>query len=196
MYVVLVCKSGGGYGPKNVQTLRRQIDSDIPIICLTDFDSDSPGLEDVEVRPLKHNWYGWWSKIEFFRDDLFYLDCLYFDLDVVVVDSVKDMTRPNFAMWVDPLGHGFNSSVMYKPRECPTKELYKEFCVNPTKYMQQYSIGNGMPWGDQAYIAKEATVLSSYKAPEVVSWKKDRHPEGAKVLVFHGQPKPYDAGYR
>lgn len=196
MHVVLVCKSGGDYGPRSVARLQKQID--LPIIVLTDFDEDC--FDGVEVRPLRHNWPGWWSKIEFFREDLHYLDCLYLDLDVVVVDSLEDMGRDGFAMWVDPFGHGFNSSVMYKPREAGTRHLYEDFKETPAKFMQEFSVGNGtkngLMWGDQGYITKYGrTSGRNYRAPEVCSFKKDGQEEDCKVLVFHGQPKPYEAGY-
>lgn len=192
MHVILVCRSGGDYGPRSVARLQKQID--LPIIVLTDFDADN--FEGVEVRKLRHNWPGWWSKIEFFREDLHYLDCLYLDLDVVVLDSLKDMKRDGFAMWVDPLGHGFNSSVMFKPKEADTGYLYNEFKASPRKFMREFAIGAGMPWGDQAYIQKYGrTSGKNYTAPEVCSFKADGEQEGCKVLVFHGLPKPYDAGY-
>lgn len=194
MHVVLVCRSGGDYAPRSVEKLREQI-RDLPIIVLTDFEKDN-FHPDIEVRKLNYNWPGWWSKLEFFRHDLFYLDCLYLDLDTVVCDDLAPLKRDGFAMWVDPFGHGFNSSVMFKPRECETLELYQQFEKSPFKYMQEFAVGKGMPWGDQAYIQKhQKTRGKNYTAPEVVSWKKDGHPDDARVLVFHGEPKPYEAGY-
>lgn len=148
----------------------------------------------MEVRPLKHNWYGWWSKIEFFRDDLFYLDCLFLDLSSVIGGDINKLKRDGFAMWSDPNTGGAASGVMYKPRECETKHIYKDFVSYPNKYMQKYAVGNGMPWGDQAYIAEKKDPDFLFRPPEVVSWKLHGDVEGAIVTCFHGRPKPYEVG--
>ena len=198
MHVVLVCKSGGDYGPSSVARLRKQIPADLPIICLTDFPANSPGFEGVDVRPFKNNWPGWWSKVELFGDDLFWLDCLYLDLDVCVIGDLTTLKRDSFAMWVDPYGHGFNSSVMWLPRGEELKHLHRDFVKEPHKWMQQFCVGNGMPWGDQAYIQHQQKCRASFKNPEVVSWKaecQEAVPSDSVVLVFHGDPKPYDVGF-
>jgi len=42
-----------------------------------------------ERIPLRHNWPGWWSKIELFRSNLFEDRVLYLDLDLLILDDLK-----------------------------------------------------------------------------------------------------------
>lgn len=76
------------YTPEWVGKLRNMVRQNLPVehrfVCLTN--SRVP----CEKIPLKHNWPGWWSKIELFRPGLFENDrVLYLDLDTVIF---KDLT--------------------------------------------------------------------------------------------------------
>ena len=60
MIPVTVLRSGGEYGPRHVQWLARQIPG---LVCLSD-----RKVEGVETIPLRHDWPGWWAKMEMFSD--------------------------------------------------------------------------------------------------------------------------------
>ena len=57
-------------------------------VCLTNVPDEFD--ETMEVIPLKHNWKGWWSKLELFRPGVFEDGdrVFYLDLDSVIVQSL------------------------------------------------------------------------------------------------------------
>jgi hypothetical protein len=87
--VVTVLRSGGEFKPEHVQAMQRQVMRWAPpgtmFKCLSDI--DIPG---VECLPLRHDWPGWWSKLELFRPDL-EDDFLFTDLDNVIVGPMDDL---------------------------------------------------------------------------------------------------------
>ncbi|KKL89028.1 hypothetical protein LCGC14_1918760, partial [marine sediment metagenome] len=51
-------------------------------------------IKGVTVIKLKHNWPGWWSKIELFRPDLSSDNTtIYFDLDVLILKDISEFSR-------------------------------------------------------------------------------------------------------
>jgi len=66
MKYVTVYRTGGDFNLEYVLEIFNGISifaDDAEFVCLTDDDpEDIPG-----AKPLKHNWPGWWSKMEMYR---------------------------------------------------------------------------------------------------------------------------------
>jgi len=90
--VVCVLKSGGDYTTKYVRVLRdamsRHLDVEYNFVCYTDF--DHPINQVCETRPLLHEYPGWWSKIEVFRETG---RVIYFDLDTYILGPLGSLAR-------------------------------------------------------------------------------------------------------
>jgi len=74
-----------------VRKFRRMVGEALPhaeFRCLTNV-----GIEGVETIPLKHEYPGWWSKVELFRPDLPVEGrLLYLDLDTLIVGDLTELT--------------------------------------------------------------------------------------------------------
>lgn len=207
--IALVLKTGGWknagavteYGPQHVQWLARQIRShlrgiDHQVVCLSDV--DVPGVTTI---PLRHNFPGWWSKMELFAHDLG--RCLYLDLDTVIVGSLKDLaTAP-----VHEDEFFILSSMFKKANTCNSgvmiwngnhRDLYEAFIRDAEGNMKKYTTSRR--WGDQGFLQDhlgEWDWIQSAFPGQIVSAKVDLEfkkdpPRGTRVVCFHGQPKPWD----
>lgn len=177
--VACVCV-GPAYSDDYVLILRDMVQRYLNIphrfVCLSDREIPS-----VECMPVEHR--GWWTKIELFRPGRFEGRVLYLDLDVAVVGPLDDLVaRPGIIRdWHLPT---FNSSVM---------------CWDAGTLDHVYSL-----WvpdvalrlhGDQDWITEMAADWSTFPAAWCVSYRshaRDRVPTDARVVCFHGRPKPHE----
>ena len=68
------------------QSVDKHIDRPYKFYCLTnDLNSEIPAIK----IPLKHDWPGWWAKMELHRPDLPKGRTLYLDLDSYVINNLK-----------------------------------------------------------------------------------------------------------
>ena len=195
--VACVLRSGGIYTPEWPQRLQRQVEANLSqdhnFVCLSDME-----VEGVETIGLRHDWPGWWSKIELFEPGLFGGPVLYLDLDCVVVGRLDDLfDYDGFTMCSDFLRPQYkNSSVMAWHK--PMHRLYDAFRPNPAGWMQKYDRQRPQGRiGDQAFIEDHAGDIDVFLAGKVVSYKKDckaSKPKHASVVAFHGRPKPDAVG--
>ena len=173
--IACVLKEGGIYTQKHVSRLRQQIIGKISqpyeFYCL----NDSP-------------FPGWWAKISLFEQSRFTGRVLYLDLDVDIVgnlDEIADFPWP-FGIINDWNGQSINSSVMVWDAGY-ADSIFTKFKESD---MDKYE------GGDQHYIANN--FISTVKFPKewCLSYKTHirgkRIPETAKVIVYHGLPKPWD----
>lgn len=207
MKILTVLRAGGDFTPAHVQALQRQARVHAPwadFQCL----SDTP-IERVEVIPLVHKWPGWWSKMEMFRPDI-KGPFLYMDLDTVLAGSLDDILRvDNLTMLRDFYRDGkrrpagLQSSLMYVP-EAVRPAAWNLFSARPQEIMAAHARG-----GDQAFLEKhwglDTRVWQECLPQQVVSFKVHCAvnrlgggtvfrgiPDGARVVCFHGQPRPFD----
>ena len=153
-------------------------------------------LSDVEVPceriPLEHDWPGWWAKIELFK---LKGPVLCFDLDTTIVGDLSDIASSVPVMTFIALRDfyredGLGSGMMGWSGD--VSSLYRAFCSKPGFCMERY---RGL--GDQGFLEDRihAAKWQDLVPGQVVSYKvhcKESVPKGARVVCFHGKPKPHE----
>lgn len=191
-----VLRSGGEYTPEHLYQMVDKFHKHNPgvhVQCLTDMEIDHPAITPL---PLKHNWPGWWSKIELFRPGLFDGPTIYMDIDTATLGSIE-FDYDEFTMLpaaYRPRG-GINSSIMAW-REPPT-HIYEKFARNPDRWMATYR--TTQRWGDQGFIRDSLGQKPLTFGEQFRSYKahcRRRVPAGTSVVYFHGRPKPWQVELR
>lgn len=206
--VACVLRSGGQYEPWHVWALQDGVRSHLPLphrfVCLTDM--DVPG---VETTPLRHDWPGWWSKMELWAPGNFTGRVLFLDLDTAITGDLSDIASYSgrFAMLQDlgirPLsdrpGRKLGASGVMAWTVTPqlTRDLYEAFSRTAESAMEGRQVA-----GDQHYIAgavnEQWDDLRSLYPGQIVSWKLHVRanefsvPADARIICWHGTPKPWD----
>ena len=205
--VACVLRSGGEYRPEHVVALYRGVQKHwridrlgyLRMVCLTDMDFLQFGVENVK---LVGGWPGWWSKMELFRPDLTG-NLLYLDLDTVVVGDLTDLAnvgrltvlrdfyhsdKPERQPWV-------GSGLMYLPESC-RKVVWARWLLDPQGHMARHKAGGDQKFL-QAAIGAEAARWQDVLPNQVASYKVHVKanggtvPPGARVVCFHGPPRPW-----
>lgn len=192
-------RSGGGYGPSDVEKLKNQVARHLSLphrfVCLSDVEVP------CERIAMQHDWQGWWSKIELFRPGVIDGPTVYLDLDNVVLGDIsnifdcghefammQNLNRPTYA----------SSAVMFFYHKAPV-EIYERFVVMPQHWVKYHEIHRDGPYlGDQAFIwsslDRNVPFLGT-KEYGIRSYRKDvllkgKPPEGTKIVCFGGIYKP------
>ena len=197
MRILTVLRSGGDFRIEHVERLRDQCAEyapDTPFWCLTDDDRWTGNW----IR-LEHDWPGWWAKMEMFRQPG---PCLYMDLDTTITGSLEPLLA---------IAQGCDSLMVLRDFNHPQRDvqsslmawsgdqsaLYQAFAAAPARHMAE----NKTPrwWGDQAFIERNSKpeFWQDILPGAAVSWKKHCKagiPDTARVVIFHGKPRPWEAG--
>ena len=201
--VAMVLKSGGIYDFNYVNNLNRAILRNttlkIKIVCLTD---NSAGFDsNIKSIPLVDNFPKWWSKIELFRPDLFPDQKVFFmDLDTVIIGNVDSILSFNYDFCalsdfykIVTLGSG----LMAWHSSEKTNKIYNDFIKNSITISKNYLEG------DQQWIEEKKPLRTKYFQDlfpnQIISFKKHcllqngsiNIPSQAKIICFHGLPKPH-----
>ena len=188
---------GDKYDDYCVQRLQRETWRYLTIphrfVCVTERD-----IEGVECLTPEVDWPGWWGKLDLFRRGT--EQNLYLDLDVVITGNLDELVMRHaqctLAMpwnWAQSGHGGCQSSVMLWRG---TKAGIISEAFNPAIAYWPPVNKPGVLWGDQEYITQHRDggfPVTEIQSGEIVSYKyhcRDGLPEGAKVVVFHGEPKP------
>jgi len=190
---------GDKYPDYCVQRLQRAVAENLSVPhqfkCVTDRD-----IEGVECIPPINDLPGWWGKVNLFSWDVCDDQNIYLDLDVVItgsIDYLADYVRPTISMpwnWAASGHGGCQSSVMAWSKNYQTKQVYDLF--DPAIAHWPPVNKPGVLWGDQEWIThlRDTDKLIVREIPEgIKSYKyhcRAGLPEGTKVVVFHGDPKP------
>ncbi len=168
-------------GPKrvyNIEHVRRlqdmvakHLDRSYHFVCIT----DSP-------------FPGWWAKISLFQPGRFKGRVLYLDLDITVVRGLNDIVHYDapFVAIKDWLRPTINSSVMVWDAG-EMDHLFTEFSMPVMDRLK----------GDQDWITEQMPEAKTFPRDWCVSYRKSVKmfgvvPPGAKIVVFHGFPKPWE----
>lgn len=204
-----VLRSGGEYRSEHVVALYRGVQQHWPVeklgylhmICLTDMNFLQFGVDNVK---LVGDWPGWWAKMELFRPDLPARDLLYIDLDTVIVGELVDMANVGHLTVLRDLYHAgkperqasVGSGLMYLPESC-RKVVWERWLHDPQGHIARHRKG-----GDQKFLQEvlgaEADRWQDILPNQVVSYKihvrgaAGKVPTGARVVCFHGPPRPWE----
>lgn len=189
-----VLKSGGEYQEKHVLRMRDMLEFYVrcpsKFVCYSDL--NIPG---IETRPLLHNWPGWWSKIEIFRE---VEDSFYIDLDMTIQGDITDIVMADSDFMalrnMAPRIEGIGSAMMKWSGD--KRFIYETFKSDPEKYMAGHGRDKkGTPWlGDQGFIwslckGDIGLFQSSFKG----RIKKFNEP-GGDIKVYYGRSRPWQNG--
>ena len=199
--VACVLKSGGIYNAEWVRKLRdgvaRHLTLPYRFVCFSDVDVP------CERIPLRHDWPGWWSKLEAFATPIDGAT-LYLDLDSIVVGSLDAIAAYPHRM---TMCHEY-----YRPHLlCSTAMawsgdysfLYTTFAKDPIRLAHYYDKTlPGGRIGDQAFIEDclrdtefqgAETFRDLFGERSIASYKVHEcqmaPPTDAAVVSFHGRPK-------
>lgn len=191
--VACVLRSGGDFSALHVELLRDQVAHHLPgarFVCLSDVPVQ------CERIPLITGWSGWWSKLELFRPGVLTGRVLYFDLDTLIIDSLEQIAAHPHRFTIGKnwrVPGEFNSAFM--AWEGDFSHLFDRFNMKVAKNYERRD-----RWGDQGYITDTLNTQPE-NAWEVfpgqfVSFKlhcDNGVPAGARVVCFHGRPRPWYA---
>ena len=164
--------------------------------CLSDV--EIPG---VETHKLERNWPGWWAKMNLFAPSM-KGDFLFMDLDTVITGPLDDiLARDRLTVLTDfyrdgvKLKDGIGGGLIWLP-EKDRKQIWDEFTVNPALSMKLN------PRGDQHFFENfwkaRADRWQKVLPGQVVSYKvhckNGAVPPDARVVCFHGLPRPWTVG--
>lgn len=191
---------GDKYPDYYVQRLQREVKKYLSMehrfLCLSDREIDGIWT----VRPL-NDLQGWWQKVNLFSPNLAPGENVYFDLDVVITGNLDEMvskySQTSFACplnWAQSGHGGCQSSVM----------MWKaNHNISQVNYLFDPAIAHwpprnepGILWGDQEWITqlRDTQKIQVCPIPDgIYSYKyhcRDGLPSDARVVVFHGEPKP------
>lgn len=131
------------------QSVAKNIDRPFSFYCLTN--NIYAHLPCTNKIKLKHNWPGWWSKMELHRPDLPKGRTLYLDLDSHVIRSLQPILdfEGNLVMFqtraskmkrrisAPGIVYQYQAATMLFDPGCMA-DLYKKFREDPEGYMQQF----------------------------------------------------------
>lgn len=211
-------KWGTAYGPEYVNILAAMVKRHLTLphkfICFTD---DTTGIHPgIETRPIPEIplgsaaiWSGW-RKLASLSPKLgLEGTVLFLDLDLVIMDNMDGFFTfepGKFCIienWTQ-MGQGIGNSSVYRYEADKHHDIFEDFSENHEQIYKDVT-------NEQMYltwsVAKKHDVkywpdawCRSFKRhcmPNILlrPFVTPKAPEGCKILVFHGPPKPIDAAY-
>lgn len=199
--VATVLRSGGEYGTEHVYAVKRMLNEHLPdheFVCL----SDVQGLPPVWRWPLEHDWPGWWAKMELCRPDirgpLFYLD-----LDMVIVGDLAPLvTDTSRSIVLRDLFRGrrrrnsLQSALMLLTEEDRSLVWTYWMSEGPERLMRRKRSDQDVY---EAVLRDRVSYFQDTHPGLVVGFKTHLQrgklsPNGARVVAFHGRPRPWNSG--
>lgn len=202
--VVTVLRGGGAFTAEHVAGIRRMVGKHVgrvPFLCLTD-DGSIPVVWRV---PLRYPWPGWWAKMELFRPDFLPGEpFLFMDLDTVLVGdaamlledtSTSVVLRDLYRGTRQP--HAVQSALMLlRPED--RAHVWKAWSEGDVKHHMRKG-------GDQNFVEPllrgRVRYFQDVYPQAVVGFKSHvrgtrgkEPPAGARVVIFHGNPRPWASG--
>jgi len=171
------------------------------------------------IVPLVHDWPGWWAKMELFRVPG---PVLYCDLDTVIVGDIDALANavtalPSGALLMldDFYRHRPASGIMgwaggmdwmyerFRDKYARTARWIEGRRVAGYVHGMHMAVHNKRWRGDQDWLrdmvrhCRVPVTIAQHVVPGIVSFKVDVRPtmtlpDGACVVCFHGEPRPWD----
>jgi hypothetical protein len=201
--IASVYRPGGGFNGDYVFRLRDGFKQFCRVphrfVCLT-----NQVLSGIERVPLRHNWVGYWSKVELFRPGLFNGPVCYCDLDAMIIGDISDMVQHPYEFvcgtnWKGSADH-INSAFMCWDGREDFSYIYDAYDPRVNEEYEQ----TWEKWGDQGFIQEHLRVkftsLNELFPGRIVSYKINvrpagKVPEGASICMFHGRPRPHQLNW-
>lgn len=202
MSLNVVCIQTGDYcgrGVEYVHNLRRCVRANLTVhhkfyVVTDDVATNYPKML---VKPARFR--GWWEKLRLFKPGMFEGRVLFLDLDTIILGNIDHLAAydGHFAcphdFW-NPKGLG-PAVMLFDPQWAGF--IYEEWAACGFPMTD--------PRGDQAWIEnrnqgrmrREVDILQDLFPGQFVSYKSSCTkgvPEGARVVCFHGKPRPHEAG--
>ncbi len=195
--IVCVLRSGGDFTWEHVRNLGRCVvehtSINLNFFCLIDKFPPEEFRNCARYILLKHNWPGWWAKIELFR---VFQNALYLDLDTFIVGNIDPIITFNHTFSaLQDFGRenserlSLASGVMGWGGDCSF--IYENFLRDTKKFISRFR-------GDQDFIRTQVEHWEPFQwifPEQVVSYKihcQDGLPEKAKIVCFHGKPRIHE----
>lgn len=203
--IALVLKTGGDtythrYVNALAQNIRNNVNLKFTLSVLTDNDMGIDSNLVDETIPFKHNYRGWWSKIELFRPKIFSGErVFYMDLDTVLVRNIDELLRYNttFGGIRDLYHHNFLQTGILSWNPNYNHQVYENFVPRAAHIMANY------PEGDAKWIRENVynyDYIPDHFPGRIVSYKANclnkntgavNIPKDASIICFHGKPRPH-----
>ncbi|UWQ22631.1 hypothetical protein [Jannaschia sp. W003] len=198
---VCVLRSGGRYRPLWAERLARGLRRRVPgverVVCLTDHEGP---IEGCETAALRHDWPGWWAKMEAFRPGLADGPVLLLDLDTVLVDEAAALAEGgDLVAMEDQTFEGRVSTAVMRFDGAAMGALYRRFARNPAHWMDRASCPDAPNriHGDQVVVDRFlrdegiAPAFWQRRHPALIQirWSEEQ-PVEAPVQVFVHRCKP------
>lgn len=202
MKIVTVLRSGGDYRMEHVDRLRAQIAKWAP-------DVEFAPLTDVDGT-LRYVWPGWWCKMVAFAPDRASGPFLLVDLDTTIVGPLDDilarreLTVLSDFYWPEKI----QSSFMLVTPEAAA-QAWDVWIADPDRHMRECVTRER--WGDQGFLegvwGRDVARWQDVLPGQFASYKVDvrraqnrrergtgRVPDGVRVIISHGKPRPWEVG--
>ena len=200
---------------------RKAMKTDFRFICMTDDATGlNDGIEHhpiPDIGLLPQHWRGGgWPKISVFKPGLFDMKgrALFIDLDMLVLrdlDAMFDLPHPFVAtdmgpLWGDMAQYAKEKRLRPEPGTCifafdigAEDQIFERFTAGRDRWVRDYNF-------EQQVIGFNANTMDYWPDGWVLSFKRHLRrpigldllqppaapPESAKVLAFHGNPRPFD----
>jgi uncharacterized Rossmann fold enzyme len=200
---VVFVRVGTKYSPEYVRILSdmlaRNLSERADIIpwCITDDPDSLP--EDVEAIAHDPSYPGWWAKLQLFSPDMPWDEgdrIAYFDLDVAITGRLEKLVEHK-GIIKDIAWPGFNSSVMVWDHG-EHRQIWDLFTLDmidkPSEALKELLPKGQVNGGDQEWITHIAPEFPLLPTEWCASYRwqaKDWPTADAKVVLFHGDPKPH-----
>lgn len=187
------------YKPAHVQALARQIEQYAPNARFQVLsDVNVPG---VECIPYTHGWPGWWAKMALMDPEL-PGDFLFMDLDTVITGPLDDILAVkkltllrDFYRDGKKLKEGLGGGLMYLPSDV-RQQVWNFWMTQPQLQMKMYCRGDQFLF--ERFWLGSAARWQDVVPGQIVSYKVHCKngivPLDARVICFHGQPRPFAVG--
>lgn len=196
--IACVYKTGGDFTAEYVERLVATVSdhTELPyrFVCLT----DSNEKFSCETIPLTEGLPGWWSKLELFKT--FWGRTVYFDLDTMLVGNIDPLLCYDgpVALLQDWYSEETKLSTGVMVWNSPLRFLYptdseKRAILQAPQKMDQYFVVERLE-------RAKWRVDNVCELLPIVSYKKHCRdqgvPDDARVVCFHGRPRPHEIGWR
>jgi hypothetical protein len=190
----IVClKQGIKYSAEYVNNLFAAVEMNVTVpyhlLCITD---DPTGV-DYPTKPIEGPYLGWWAKLSLFQRAPYGLsgNILYLDLDTIVLKNIDSLVEyeSDFCILRDFTRPDRYGSAVFKLTLTKYCQVWEGFNA---EHQERVGI-----YGDQEWIWEKVPNADLWPKSWCVSYKEHCQngvPPQAKLLCFHGEPKPHNVG--